>query len=54
MFPRRRRRVDRFAEAVALIDTYLTQDESSFEGEHYRLDGAYNRPAPVQRPRPPW
>jgi F420-dependent oxidoreductase-like protein len=52
-FPETKERVDRFAEAVAMIDTYLRNDESSFAGEHYRLDGVYNRPAPVQRPRPP-
>ncbi len=52
-FPETKERVDQFAEAVALLDTYLTGDESSFAGEHYQLKGAYNRPAPVQRPRPP-
>ena len=52
-FPETKERVDRFAEAVALLDTYLSNDESSFAGEHYRLDGVYNRPAPVQLPRPP-
>ena len=52
-FPETRILVDRFAEAVDLIDTYLRNDESSFDGDHYRLDGAFNRPAPVQQPRPP-
>jgi F420-dependent oxidoreductase-like protein len=52
-FPETRELVDRYAEAIQLIDRYLTHDQSSFEGEHYRLDGAYNRPAPVQQPRPP-
>ena len=52
-FPETKELVDRYAEAVQLIDRYLTHDHSSFEGEHYRLDGAYNRPAPVQQPRPP-
>lgn len=52
-FPETKELVDRYAEAVQLIDRYLTHDRSSFEGEHYRLDGAYNRPAPVQQPRPP-
>lgn len=52
-FPETRELVDRYAEAVALIDRYLTHDESSFDGAHYRLDGAFNRPAPVQHPRPP-
>ena len=53
-FPETKERVDRFAEAVALLDTYLSNDESSFEGAHYRLAGAFNRPAPVQRPRMPF
>jgi F420-dependent oxidoreductase-like protein len=52
-FPEPRELVDRYTEAIALVDRYLTHDQSSFEGAHYRLDGAYNRPAPVQRPRPP-
>lgn len=52
-FPETKELVDRYAEAVQLIDRYLTHDHSSFEGGHYRLDGAYNRPAPVQQPRPP-
>ncbi|HEV2073131.1 MAG TPA: TIGR03560 family F420-dependent LLM class oxidoreductase [Thermomicrobiales bacterium] len=52
-FPETKELVDRYAEAVQLIDRYLTHDQSSFKGEHYRLDGAYNRPAPVQQPRPP-
>jgi alkanesulfonate monooxygenase SsuD/methylene tetrahydromethanopterin reductase-like flavin-dependent oxidoreductase (luciferase family) len=52
-FPETRTLVDRYAEAVALIDVYLRHDQSSFEGEHYRLEGAYNRPASVQQPRPP-
>jgi F420-dependent oxidoreductase-like protein len=52
-FPETKELVERYAEAVQLVDRYLTHDESSFHGAHYRLDGAYNRPAPVQRPRPP-
>jgi F420-dependent oxidoreductase-like protein len=53
-FPETKERVDRFAEAIALLDTYLSNDASSFAGEHYRLDGVYNRPAPVQQPRMPF
>lgn len=52
-FPQTKARVDQFAEAIALLDTYLSNDESSFAGEFYQLTGVYNRPAPVQRPRPP-
>lgn len=52
-FPETRALVDRFAEAVALIDTYLRNDKTTFAGEHYQLSGAFNRPAPIQKPRPP-
>lgn len=52
-FPETKERVDRFAEAVELLDTYLSNDESSFAGEHYQLEDVFNRPAPVQQPRPP-
>ena len=30
-----------------------TQDETWFEGVHYRLAGAINRPRPIQDPHPP-
>lgn len=46
--------VDRYAEALDLLDRYLGNDVTSFEGEFYTLREAPNRPAPVQRPRPPW
>ena len=52
-FPERKELVDRYAEAVQLLDRYLTHDQVSFDGAHYQLAGAYNRPAPVQQPRPP-
>ena len=52
-FPEPRELVDRYAGAIALVDRYLTNDQSSFDGAYYRLDGAYNRPVPIQRPRPP-
>ena len=28
-------------------------DRASFAGQHYRIDGAWNRPQPVQKPHPP-
>ncbi|MDE0231976.1 MAG: LLM class flavin-dependent oxidoreductase [bacterium] len=45
--------VGRFAEAVEIIDSLLRGQEVTFEGEHYRLQGARLRPRPVQSPRPP-
>ncbi len=40
-------------EQVPIVDGLLTGDTFSFEGGHYRLEGADPIPAPVQRPRPP-
>ena len=52
-FPETRELVRRYEEAVKLIDGYLTHDEFSFQGSYFSLNGAFNRPPPVQRPRPP-
>ena len=52
-FPPTKELVDRYEEAVTLLDTYLRNDVSSFNGQYYTLDEAPNRPAPIQRPRPP-
>jgi alkanesulfonate monooxygenase SsuD/methylene tetrahydromethanopterin reductase-like flavin-dependent oxidoreductase (luciferase family) len=40
-------------EQVPIVHGLLTQDTFSFEGTHYRLEGADQLPKPVQRPRPP-
>jgi F420-dependent oxidoreductase-like protein len=52
-FPEPRELVSRFEESVRLLDTYLSNDASSFDGRHYRLDRVHNQPRPIQRPRPP-
>jgi len=52
-YPDNAERVDRFGEAVQVLDLLLRNEVSSFVGEHYRLDGATFRPAPIQQPRPP-
>lgn len=52
-FPPTKELVDRYAEALALLDTFLGNDVTDFEGQFYQLRGAFNRPAPVQRPRMP-
>ncbi len=44
----------RFREAVQIIDSLLTNETTTFHGRYYQLDGAYVRPAPVQKPRPPF
>jgi alkanesulfonate monooxygenase SsuD/methylene tetrahydromethanopterin reductase-like flavin-dependent oxidoreductase (luciferase family) len=52
-FPKTRELVDQYEEAVELLDRYLSGDQTSFEGDHYTLRDAWNRPAPVQKPRMP-
>ena len=46
-------RVDRFAEYVDLVGQLLSQEETTFAGRYYRVDGAVMNPRPVQSPRPP-
>jgi alkanesulfonate monooxygenase SsuD/methylene tetrahydromethanopterin reductase-like flavin-dependent oxidoreductase (luciferase family) len=53
-YPETKELVARFREAVELIDTTLRNDVSSYEGKYYRTQGLRNRPAPVQKPRPPF
>jgi len=52
-FPETGELVDRYAEALDLLDRFLSNDVTTFEGEYYTLRQAPNRPAPIQRPRPP-
>ena len=42
-----------FGEAVRIIDSLLRNETTTFDGRYYQLDGAYVRPGPVQKPRPP-
>jgi len=41
-----------FREAIQIVDSLLRNETTTFEGRYYRLDGAYVRPGPVQKPRP--
>jgi alkanesulfonate monooxygenase SsuD/methylene tetrahydromethanopterin reductase-like flavin-dependent oxidoreductase (luciferase family) len=52
-FPEPPELVDRFEEALTLIDRLLTQEVTNFAGAYYQVHEAPFRPAPVQRPRPP-
>ena len=52
-FPPPRVLVDRFREAVEVVDGMLRNELTTYEGTHYRLRDAASRPGPVQRPRPP-
>lgn len=52
-FPSDRERCERLEEAVRAMRMLMTEDDVTFEGRHYRLEGATYRPRPVQRPHPP-
>ena len=46
-------RVARFGEYVEIVDRVLSQEETTFNGRFYQVDGAALGPRPVQSPRPP-
>ena len=52
-FPRAGVRIAQLDEAVQIIRLMWTEEEASFEGEHYSVTGAINQPKPLQRPTPP-
>ncbi len=46
-------RVDRFREAVEVIDSLVRGRSTTYDGRYYQLRDARLRPKPVQSPRPP-
>lgn len=46
-------RVERLAEAVAILKELFTGEPVTFAGRHYRIAAHTLHPRPVQRPRPP-
>jgi F420-dependent oxidoreductase-like protein len=52
-FPEPAGLVDRFREAVEIVDSLLRNEYTTYQGEHYQLENAAFRPRPVQQPRPP-
>jgi hypothetical protein len=46
-------RIERLAEAIEVLKACWSDASASWQGVHYRLDGARNEPLPVQRPHPP-
>jgi probable F420-dependent oxidoreductase len=52
-FDRGRVRVERLAEAIAVMKRLFSEDEVTFEGRYYRMKQAQLGPKPVQRPHPP-
>lgn len=47
-------RIGRLREAVEIMQAMWTEDEVTYQGEHYQLDGAICQPKPVQDPHIPF
>jgi F420-dependent oxidoreductase-like protein len=47
-FPSLGERMDRLEEALRICKLMFTEERPSFEGRHYRIDRALNRPRPIQ------
>src|SRR5680860_1408764 len=52
-FPEPTELVGRFRESVAIIDSMLRNEKTTYAGAYYQLSDAPSRPQPIQRPRPP-
>jgi len=52
-FPPTRDRMDRLEEGIQILRALFTQEDVTFDGEHYQLEAATYRPLPVQQPHPP-
>lgn len=52
-FPPVGTRMDLLEEGIEVIKALLTTDGATYEGRHYRLDGATYRPRSLQHPHPP-
>jgi F420-dependent oxidoreductase-like protein len=48
-FPPIGKRMDRLEEALTICKAMFTEERPSFEGRHYRIDRALNRPRPVRK-----
>jgi F420-dependent oxidoreductase-like protein len=52
-FPRPSERLEILAEQLEIINGEWTEEEFSFDGAYYSLEGLYPLPRPVQQPHPP-
>lgn len=53
-FPKPSIRIGMLAEGVKIMQRMWTEDEVTFDGKHYQLEGAICRPKPVQQPHIPF
>lgn len=52
-FPSTKQRFERLEEALQVILQMWSDDDSAYEGRHYRLARTLNSPQPLSRPHPP-
>lgn len=52
-FPKASVRIGMLREGVEIMRRMWTEDEVVYDGKHYRLSGAINRPKPIQEPHIP-
>jgi len=52
-YPETPERLRMLRESLQVIKAMWTQDEATFDGNHYHVRGAINEPKPLQKPHPP-
>jgi alkanesulfonate monooxygenase SsuD/methylene tetrahydromethanopterin reductase-like flavin-dependent oxidoreductase (luciferase family) len=52
-FPGVRERAHRLEDGITVLRQVMTEENATFHGRHYALEGATYRPRPVQSPHPP-
>jgi F420-dependent oxidoreductase-like protein len=53
-FPKPSVRIGQLAEGVEIMRRMWTEEEATFEGEYFRIDGAISQPKPIQKPHIPF
>jgi len=52
-FPDVTTRIEMLEEGIQVVKSMFTEENPTFAGEHYTIDGALNEPKPVSQPHPP-
>ncbi|MGB9933566.1 LLM class flavin-dependent oxidoreductase [Haloarcula amylolytica] len=52
-FPEVNTRIEMLEEGIQVVKSMFTEEDPTFAGDHYTIDGALNEPKPVSQPHPP-
>lgn len=52
-YPAPKVRLEQLVDGLEIISGMFANEQFSYTGEHFHVDGAWNNPRPVQQPRPP-